>query len=31
MMGLGGYRSRLARAQARTAPSDEDMLAMRRA
>ena len=30
-MGPAGYRSSLARAQARTAPSDEDLLAMRRA
>ena len=31
MMGPAGYRSCLARAQGRTAPSDEDLLAMRRA
>ena len=31
MTGAAGYRSPLARAQARTAPSDEDLLAMRRA
>ena len=31
MTGTAGYRSSLARAQARTAPSDEDLLAMRRA
>ena len=31
MIGPAGYRSCLARAQARTAPSDEDLLAMRRA
>jgi hypothetical protein len=31
MTGSAGYRSCLARAQARTAPSDEDLLAMRRA
>ena len=31
MIGPSGYRSCLARAQARTAPSDEDMQAMRRA
>jgi hypothetical protein len=31
MTGPAGYRSCLARAQARTAPSDEDLLAMRRA
>jgi len=30
MMGPAGFRSCLARAQARTAPSDEDLLAMRR-
>jgi hypothetical protein len=30
MMGPSGYRSCLARAQASTAPSDEDLLAMRR-
>jgi hypothetical protein len=31
MIGPAGYRSCLGRAQARTAPSDEDLLAMRRA
>jgi hypothetical protein len=31
VIGPAGYRSCLARAQARTAPSDEDLLAMRRA
>jgi hypothetical protein len=31
MIGPAGYRSCLARTQARTAPSDEDLLAMRRA
>ena len=31
MIGPAGYRSCLARAQARTAPSDDDMLAMRQA
>jgi hypothetical protein len=31
MIGPAGYRSCLTRAQARTAPSDEDLLAMRRA
>jgi hypothetical protein len=31
MMGPAVYRSCLARAQARTAPSDDDLLAMRRA
>jgi hypothetical protein len=31
MSGPAGYRSCLARAQARMAPSDEDLLAMRRA
>jgi hypothetical protein len=31
MIGAVGYRSCLARAQASTAPSDEDLLAMRRA
>jgi hypothetical protein len=31
MIGPGGYRSCLARAQARAAPSDDDLLAMRRA
>jgi hypothetical protein len=31
MIGPAGYRSCLARAQAPTAPSDEDLLAMRRA
>jgi hypothetical protein len=31
MIGPAGYRSRLARAQVRTAPSDEDLQAMRRA
>ena len=31
MIGPAGYRSCLAHAQARTAPSDEDLLAMRRA
>jgi hypothetical protein len=31
MIGPAGYRSCLARAQARTAPSDEDLQAMRRA
>jgi hypothetical protein len=31
LIGLAGYRSCLARAQARTAPSDGDLLAMRRA
>jgi hypothetical protein len=31
MIGPAGYRSCLARAQACTAPSDEDLLAMRRA
>jgi hypothetical protein len=31
MIGPAGYRSCLARAQPRTAPSDEDLLAMRRA
>ena len=31
MIGPASYRSCLARAQARTAPSDEDLLAMRRA
>jgi hypothetical protein len=31
MTSAAGYRSPLARAQARTAPSDEDLLAMRRA
>jgi hypothetical protein len=30
MIGPVGYRSCLARTQARTAPSDEDLLAMRR-
>jgi hypothetical protein len=30
MIGPAGYRSCLARAQARTAPSDEDLLSMRR-
>ena len=31
MIGPADYRSCLARAQARTAPSDDDLLAMRRA
>ena len=31
MTGPGGYRSCLARAQARHAPTDDDLLAMRRA
>jgi hypothetical protein len=31
MIGPAGYRSCLARSQPRTAPSDEDLLAMRRA
>ena len=31
MIGPAGYRSCLARVQASTAPSDEDLLAMRRA
>jgi hypothetical protein len=31
MMGSAGYRSCLARAQARTATSDDDLLALRRA
>jgi hypothetical protein len=31
MIGPAGYRSCLVRAQARAAPSDEDLLAMRRA
>jgi hypothetical protein len=31
MIGPAGHRSCLARAQARTTPSDEDLLAMRRA
>ena len=31
MIGPAGYRSCLARAQPRTAPSNEDLLAMRRA
>jgi hypothetical protein len=31
MMGPAGYRSCLARAQARTGPSDEDLLTLRRA
>jgi hypothetical protein len=31
MIGPAGYRSWLGRARARTAPSDEDLLAMRRA
>ena len=31
MTGAADYRSPLARAQARTTPSDEDLLAMRRA
>jgi hypothetical protein len=31
MIGPAGYRSCLAGAQARTAPSDDDLLAMRRA
>jgi hypothetical protein len=31
MIGPAGYRSCLARAQTRTAPSDEDLLDMRRA
>jgi hypothetical protein len=31
MIGPAGYRSCLARAQARTVPSDADLLAMRRA
>ena len=31
MIGPASYRSSLARTQARTAPSDEDLLAMRRA
>ena len=31
MTATAGYRSSLARAQARTAPTDEDLLAMRRA
>ena len=31
MTGPAGYRSCLARAQARTTPTDEDLLAMRRA
>jgi hypothetical protein len=31
MIGPAGYRSCLARAQVRTAPSDEDLLVMRRA
>jgi hypothetical protein len=31
MIGPAGYRSCLARAQARTAPNDYDLLAMRRA
>jgi hypothetical protein len=31
MIGPAGFRSCLARAQARTAPSDEDLQAMRRA
>jgi hypothetical protein len=31
MIGPAGYRSCLARAQAQTMPSDEDLLAMRRA
>ena len=31
MTGPAGFRSSMARAQARTAPSDEDLLAMRRA
>jgi hypothetical protein len=31
MTGPAGYRSPLARAQPRTAPSDDDLLAMRRA
>jgi hypothetical protein len=31
MIGPAGYRSCLARAEARTAPSDDDLLAMRRA
>lgn len=31
MTDVAGYRSPLARAQARTAPTDEDLLAMRRA
>jgi hypothetical protein len=31
MTGAAGYRSPLARAQARTMPTDEDLLAMRRA
>ena len=31
MTGAIGYRSPLARAQARSAPTDEDLLAMRRA
>jgi hypothetical protein len=31
MTGPAGYRSCLARAQPRTTPSDEDLLAMRRA
>jgi hypothetical protein len=31
MTGAGGYRSPLARAQTRSTPTDEDLLAMRRA
>ena len=31
MTGVAGYRSPLARAQARTTPSDDDLRAMRRA
>jgi hypothetical protein len=31
MIGPGGYRSCLARAQGRAAPTDEDLIAMRRA
>jgi hypothetical protein len=31
MIGPAGYRSRLARSQPRTAPSDDDLVAMRRA
>jgi hypothetical protein len=31
MIGPAGYRSCLARAQARTGPTDDDLLAMRRA
>jgi len=31
MMGPAGYRSCLARTQARTAPSDDELLAMRKA